>query len=69
MAKRPEIEDEDGPSERLQVYVDRQTVAYLEAVAATGTYGRKPSRVAKALIEEGIRRAIASGIIAVQRDA
>lgn len=63
-------EDDDGPSERLQLFVDAQTMAYLREIALTGTYGRKHTKVAKALIEEGIRRAIAGGLIGVlKRDS
>lgn len=58
-------DDESGPSARLQLSVDPQTIAYLKALALTGTYGRKPSKVAKALIEEGVRRAISDRLIEV----
>jgi hypothetical protein len=60
-------DDEAGPSERLQLFVNPQTVAYLKALALTGTYGRKHTKVAKALIEEGIRSALSKGLIPVSR--
>lgn len=59
---------DDGPSERLQLSVDKQTVDYLREIAKTGTYGRTHAKVAKALIEEGVRRAIADGLIEVVRE-
>jgi hypothetical protein len=66
---RTEGEDDDGgQSERLQLFVDTQTVRYLKALAQTGTYGRKHTKVAKALIEEGIRRAIRDKLIVVEKD-
>lgn len=57
---------ESDESERLQLFIDPQTMIYLRALAATGTYGRKHTKVAKALIEEGIRRAIRDKLIPVQ---
>ena len=45
--------------------MDKQTVDYLRTIAETGTYGRTHPKVAKALIEEGVRRAIANGLIKV----
>ena len=59
---------DDGPSERLQLSMDKQTVDYLRDIAKTGTYGRTHPKVAKALIEEGVRRAIADGLIMVVRE-
>jgi hypothetical protein len=59
MAGRPDADEEDsGQAERLQLFVDPQTITYLKAIAVTGTYGWRHTKVAKALIEEGIRRAI-----------
>jgi hypothetical protein len=64
----PDGDDDDGgPSERLQLFVDTKTVIYLKDLALTGTYGRRHTKVAKALIEEGIRRAISQGLISVQK--
>ena len=44
------------------------THEYLQDLVDTGAYGSNPSDVARTLIEEGIRRALAQNIIAV-RDA
>ncbi len=38
--------------------------AYLDDLVDTGVYGKDPSDVARALIEQGVRRAIAERIIA-----
>jgi hypothetical protein len=67
MADAGSDEGDGGPSERLQVYLDPQTIRYLEAIVATNTYGRKASRVARALIEQGVRGAIKDGLIEVER--
>jgi hypothetical protein len=44
-----------------------ETHEYLQDLVDTGTYGTNPTDVARGLIEEGIRRAIASKLIAVRR--
>jgi len=44
------------------------THAYLQDLAETGTYGSNATDVARSLIEEGIRRAIADKIINVRRE-
>ena len=43
------------------------THAYLRDLAATGAYGKDSTDVARTLIEEGIRTALAQGIIKVRR--
>jgi hypothetical protein len=61
-------EAEDPPSLRLQLFVDPLTVAYLKELAETGAYGsRKHTKVAKALIEEGLRRASRAGLITMRK--
>lgn len=40
---------------------------YLQDLVDVGVYGTNPSDVARSLIEEGIRRAIADGLIHVRR--
>jgi hypothetical protein len=47
----------------IQPRLHETTHAYLNDLAKTGTYGANPSDVARGLIEEGIRKAIADGII------
>jgi hypothetical protein len=42
------------------------THAYLQDLADTGAFGSNPTDVARTLIEEGIRRALAEGIISVR---
>jgi hypothetical protein len=41
--------------------------AYLQDLVDIGAYGSTPSDVARALIEEGIRRAISQGVIEKRR--
>ena len=63
-----EREEDDGPSVRLQLFVDPLTVKYLKELAETGAYGsRKHTKVAKALIEEGLRRASRDGLIHMRK--
>jgi len=62
----PDDQGDDGRSVRLQIFVDHQTVEYLRDLAKTGTYGRKHTRVAKTLIEEGVRRAIRDRLISAR---
>ena len=61
-------DDEEGPSVRLQLFVDPLTVKYLKELAETGAYGsRKHTRVARALIEEGLSRASRARLIHMQK--
>lgn len=63
-------DEEDGPSVRLQLFVDPLTLKYLKQLAETGAYGsRRHTKVAKALIEEGLRRASRDGLIRMQKGA
>ncbi len=45
-------------TERLQVTLSLQTIAFLTLLSEKGTHGTGPTDVAKTLIEQGIRRAI-----------
>lgn len=67
MTKNDQKNGDGDNSVRLQIYVDQQTVEYLQELANTGTYGRKHTKVAKALIEEGIRRAIHGRLIRAKK--
>jgi len=62
-----EREEDDGPSVRLQLFVDPLTVKYLKELAETGAYGSQHTKVAKALIEEGLRRASRDGLIHMRK--
>ena len=42
------------------------THAYLRDLAGTGAYGSSPTDVARTLIEDGIRNALAQGIVKVR---
>ncbi|MGY3487803.1 hypothetical protein ACVW1C_005686 [Bradyrhizobium sp. USDA 4011] len=45
-------------TERLQVMLGLKTHGFLAVLSEKGTHGTSPTDVAKALIEDGIRRAI-----------
>ena len=51
----------------IQPRLPSATHAYLQDLAATGAYGSNPTDVARTLIEEGIRSALAQKIIQVRR--
>jgi hypothetical protein len=44
-----------------------ETHEYLQDLVETGTYGTNPTDVARALIDEGIRRAIPGKLIVAKR--
>jgi hypothetical protein len=51
------------PNDKIQPRLPPILHAYLEDLADTGMYGKSPSDVARSLIEEGIRRAVADKVI------
>lgn len=52
---------------KVQPRLAPETIAYLRDLAQICAYGTNQSDVARALIEAGIRDALAKGIIAVRR--
>ena len=54
---------------KIQPRLLPETLAYLQDLADTGAYGRSPTDVARAFIEDGIRKALADKIIDVRRSA
>jgi hypothetical protein len=50
-------------TKRLPVTLSLATHGYLTDLAREGTYGPRPTDVAKSLIEEGIRHAIKDGLL------
>ena len=50
----------------IQPRLTPATHAYLQDLADTGAYGSNPTDVARTLIEEGIRGALASKVIEVR---
>jgi hypothetical protein len=59
----------DEKTERLQVVVATETVDYLKQLAQLGTHGPTHTKVARSLIEEGVRNAIKDGFISARRPA
>jgi hypothetical protein len=56
-----------GRGKKIEPTLSPETYTYLMDLAATGGHGSNPTDVARTLIEEGIRRALADKIIAVRR--
>jgi hypothetical protein len=56
-----------GRGRKVEPTLSPETYNYLLDLADTGGYGSNPTDVARTLIEEGIRRALADKIIAVRR--
>ena len=54
------------PTKKVEPRLSPKTFAYLEDLVDTGAYGNNVTDVAKGLIEEGIRRAIADRIVKVR---
>ena len=55
------------PTKKVEPRLSPNTHAYLEELVETGAYGNTVTDVAKGLIEEGIRKAIADHIIEVRK--
>ena len=55
------------PTKKVEPRLSPKTHAYLEDMVGTGAFGNNVTDVAKGLIEEGIRRAIADHIIEVRK--
>ncbi len=55
------------PTKKVEPRLSPNTHAYLKDLVATGAYGNNVTDVAKGLIEEGIRRAIADRIVEVRK--
>ena len=51
-------DEEDEPTKRLDFTVSAQTHRFLSALKKRGTHGGSVAKVARALIEQGIREAI-----------
>ena len=56
-----------GRGRKVEPTLSPESYSYLLDLADTGGYGSNPTDVARTLIEEGIRRALADKIIAVRR--
>jgi len=54
-------------NDKLQPRLPPEMHAYLQALFETGAYGNSISDVARTLIEEGVRRALAERIIEIRR--
>lgn len=52
-------------TDRIPVTLSTATIGYLEALVAQGTHGTSVPAVARALIGEGVRRAIKDGLLTV----
>ncbi len=55
------------PTKKVEPRLSPNTHAYLADLFETGAFGNNVTDVAKGLIEEGIRRALADHIIEVRR--
>jgi hypothetical protein len=60
--------DPDGKAARIGLNPRPVTVRYLKQLVALGTHGKNPTQVASRLVDEGIRRALAEGLIDKERD-
>lgn len=58
---------DDEKTERLQIVIATETVSYLKRLAQLGTHGPTHTKVARSLIEEGVRNAIKDGFISAKR--
>lgn len=56
-------------TDRIAVTLSIQTITYLETLVRQGTHGTSVPGVARVLVEEGVRSAITSGLLALQREA
>jgi hypothetical protein len=56
-----------GRGRKVEPTLSPETYTYLSDLVDTGGYGSNPTDVARTLIEEGIRRALADKIIHVRR--
>lgn len=54
-------------TDRIPVTMSTRTIAYLETLVKQGTHGTSIPGVARTLIEEGVRSAIQSGLLPIER--
>ncbi len=55
------------PTRRKTITLAVTTLAYVEALAETGTHGSDVTGVLRTLVEEGVRRAIKDKFISMKR--
>lgn len=65
--ERPQAARAD-PRERIALSPRPSTVRYINQMVALGLFGTDPTAVATRLVEDGIRRALAEGILDKERD-
>ena len=58
---------EKAETDRLPVTLSLATIAYLETLVRQGTHGGSVPAVMRTLIEDGIRRAIETGLLPLVR--
>ena len=59
-------DDEEEPPKRLDFTVSAQTYRFLSALKKRGTHGGSVAKVARSLIEQGIREAIDKRYISIE---